>query len=60
MIKISIRKKLHMAAGEATLAVDTELQPQSFNTLYGPSGAGKLRCLKYWRAWYNPIKVSLK
>src|SRR4051812_36434183 len=46
MIKISIRKKLNMAAGAGVLHIDTELTDHSFTALYGPSGAGKTSLLR--------------
>jgi molybdate transport system ATP-binding protein len=46
MIRISIRKKLHLAGGNGVLNIDTELADQSFTALYGPSGAGKTTLLR--------------
>ncbi|QJD95598.1 ATP-binding cassette domain-containing protein [Mucilaginibacter robiniae] len=46
MIKISVRKKLHLAHGSSMLSVDAELPAQAFTALYGPSGAGKTTLLK--------------
>jgi molybdate transport system ATP-binding protein len=46
MIRISIRKKLHLADGNGVLNIDTELADQSFTALYGPSGAGKTTLLR--------------
>ncbi|WP_158829503.1 ATP-binding cassette domain-containing protein [Mucilaginibacter lacusdianchii] len=54
MIKINIRKKLHVGGGEVTVMVDTELQPQSFTALYGPSGAGKTTLLKILAGLLQP------
>ena len=46
MIRISIRKKLHLAGGNGQLNIDTELPDRSFTALYGPSGAGKTTLLR--------------
>ena len=46
MIRISIRKKLHLAVGNGQLNIDTELPDRSFTALYGPSGAGKTTLLR--------------
>ena len=54
MIRISIRKKLHMADGDGTLRIDAELTGQSFTALYGESGAGKTSLLKVLAGLMNP------
>ncbi|MFD1258649.1 ATP-binding cassette domain-containing protein [Mucilaginibacter terrae] len=46
MIRISIRKKLHLAGGNGELNINTELDDRSFTALYGPSGAGKTTLLR--------------
>ena len=46
MIRISIRKNLHLAGGKGELNIDAELSDHSFTALYGPSGAGKTTLLR--------------
>ena len=54
MIRISIRKKLHLAGGNGELSIDTELANQSFTALYGPSGAGKTTLLRILAGLLQP------
>jgi len=46
VIHIDVTKRLHSAAGEMTLAVNTTLRLGECITLYGPSGAGKTTLLR--------------
>lgn len=46
MITINLHKKLHSTVGEMQLEVDLNIQPETFLTLYGKSGAGKTSVLR--------------
>jgi molybdate transport system ATP-binding protein len=54
MIRIRIRKKLHLAGGNGELSIDAELADQSFTALYGPSGAGKTTLLRILAGLLQP------
>ncbi|MGV3504958.1 MAG: ABC transporter ATP-binding protein [Adhaeribacter sp.] len=49
-----MRKSLLMADGPRDLALDLQLEPGSFNTLYGASGAGKTTVLRMLAGLVQP------
>jgi molybdate transport system ATP-binding protein len=56
MIKISIQKKLKMADGMTSLAIDTEITPGEFIAIFGKSGAGKTTLLRIISGLMQPEK----
>ncbi|WP_345950362.1 ATP-binding cassette domain-containing protein [Mucilaginibacter sp. PAMB04274] len=54
MIRIDIRKKLHMAGGNGELVVNTDLAQGSFTAVFGPSGAGKTSLLRILAGLMQP------
>lgn len=56
MVKIDIEKKLNMAEGWQSLAVNLNLKPQEFMTIFGKSGAGKTTLLRMIAGLSSPDK----
>lgn len=46
MIQLQLNKKLHAANGDMMLDIDLDIQPGTFLSLYGKSGAGKTSILR--------------
>jgi molybdate transport system ATP-binding protein len=60
MIDLDVQKELQATEGPMRLHVKLQLQPGSFSTLYGPSGAGKTSTLKILAGLLKPDQGILK
>ncbi len=54
MIKIQLHKRLHSAIGKMHLDIDLDIEPNTFLTLYGKSGAGKTSILRMLAGLMEP------
>lgn len=60
MIYFNLKRKLKAAQGELMLEVESEMQPGTFLTLFGPSGVGKTSVLRILAGLMNPTEGKIE
>lgn len=60
MIYFNLKRKLKAAQGDLMLEVESEMQPGTFLTLFGPSGVGKTSVLRILAGLMNPTEGKIE